>query len=386
MAKIQRIPIPLKHRWRLLRLQWMPLSIFLLATLGVVLLMNKQVGLPFATGQVNAELYAATSGTEGLLVDTGLHSIEPFHRVRAGQILARIDNRPVLATLAVLESESGRLRLEVAAARAAWEQANGRLLVDSQSEWHRRMLQVELLRLDILDRKTQLELDRVSLQHEDARLAQAEQAYRGDAVNSLELARVQVLRDVIHERIEHNMAAIIESQAQLEAARERLAQYEQPADDNLAVVLAPLQAAVATQETRIEEVRIRIESLVVLSPLDGIVTTVHRLPGQTVTAGEPVVSIASEEARYIVAYLRQTQRVEPKVGMAVSVRMRTRPHMQFDSVIERVGASYEAIPAEQLRDPTRPEWGLPVRIALRPDADLIPGELVDLHIKFDSGT
>tara|TARA_B100001059_G_scaffold74191_4_gene71790 strand:+ start:15248 stop:16330 length:1083 start_codon:yes stop_codon:yes gene_type:complete len=358
----------------------MPLAMFLSAAIGVVFLMDRQMGMPFTTGKVNTEIYSATSGSEGVLIDMGLDVLEPFQHVMAGQVIGRLDDRPVLASLEVLRAESGRLRLEVAAARAAWEQTNGRLIVDSQSEWHRRMLQVELLRLDILDRDTQMELDQVSLVHEEMRLAQTQQAFQGEAVGSLELASVKARRDVIRERIDHNSLALEESRLQLASARERLAQYEAPQFDELATVLAPLQAAVTTQETRIQEVRIRSEGLIVLSPISGIITAVHRVPGQTVRTGEPIISVAAEQGRYIVAYLRQSQNMTPEVGMNVTVRMRARPHRQFAAIIERVGASYESIPLDQLRDPSRPEWGLPIRISLRRDADAMPGETVDIHI------
>ncbi|MDG2094543.1 MAG: HlyD family efflux transporter periplasmic adaptor subunit [Phycisphaerales bacterium] len=380
MKDTRRIPIPLRRRWRLLRLQWMPLAMFLSAAIGVVFLMDRQMGMPFTTGKVNTEIYSATSGSEGVLIDMGLDVLEPFQHVMAGQVIGRLDDRPVLASLEVLRAESGRLRLEVAAARAAWEQTNGRLIVDSQSEWHRRMLQVELLRLDILDRDTQMELDQVSLVHEEMHLAQTQQAFQGEAVGSLELASVKARRDVIRERIDHNSLALEESRLQLASARERLAQYEAPQFDELATVLAPLQAAVTTQETRIQEVRIRSEGLIVLSPISGIITAVHRVPGQTVRTGEPIISVAAEQGRYIVAYLRQSQNMTPEVGMNVTVRMRARPHRQFAAIIERVGASYESIPLDQLRDPSRPEWGLPIRISLRRDADAMPGETVDIHI------
>ena len=385
MAGRRPIPIPIKHRLRLIRLQWVPIIMFGAATLGVLLLMGRQTGIPMATGQVNAEQYAATSSAEGLMVEAGIEPLELFQPIRAGDILARLDDRPVRASLAVLQAESGRLRLEVAATRAAWEQANGRLLVDSQSEWHRRMLQVETLRLDALDRRTQLELDRVALQHEDARLAQAEEAHRGQAVTSLELTAIRVNRNVIAERIDYNSSAVEELEAQLSAARDRLSQFQPPDGDDLAAVLAPLQAAVTTQEARIEEVRIQIAGLVIRAPIDGLVTAIHRVPGQTVTPGEPVVSISAETGRYIVAYLRQGQRVLPAVGMPVVVRLKTRPQVKFETLVDRVGASYVLIPEAQRRDPTRPEWGLPVRIALRPDADLVPGELVDLTFDISGG-
>jgi len=43
-----------------------------------------------------------------------------------------------------------------------------------------------------------------------------------------------------------------------------------------------------------------------------------------------------------------------------------------------IGPQGELIPPDQLRNPTVPEWGLPVSIALPADVELRPGEVVDL--------
>ena len=343
MKDTRRIPIPLKHRWRLLRLQWMPLAMFLSAAIGVVFLMDRQMGIPFTTGKVNTEIYSATSSSEGVLIDMGLDVPETFQHVMAGQVIGRLDDRPVLASLEVLRAESGRLRLEVAAARAAWEQTNGRLIVDSQSEWHRRMLQVELLRLDILDRDTQMELDQVSLVHEEMRLAQTQQAFQGEAVGSLELASVKARRDVIRERIDHNSPGLggIETSACFGSGTTR--GIRGPSVRRVGDRTGTIAGGRHHAGDENQEVRIRSEGLVVLSPISGIITAVHRVPGQTVRTGEPIISVAAEQGR-IVAYLRQSQNMTPEVGMNVTVRMRARPHKQFAAIIERVGASYESIP------------------------------------------
>ena len=48
------------------------------------------------------------------------------------------------------------------------------------------------------------------------------------------------------------------------------------------------------------------------------------------------------------------------------------------SKVDTIGAQVESVPSRQLRDQKVPEWGLPVRLAIPPDADLLPGEIVTL--------
>lgn len=380
------IPIPMKQRWRHARIQWLPIVVFSVAIIASMMLLGRRASIPFSVGQVNVAAYSATSTSSGTLVDHGDGTtIEPFQSVRAGEVLARLDDRPVRASIATMQGELARVRLDVAAAEASWEASHGRLEVDAETEWHRRTLQVELLRLDILDRKTRLELDRVSLVHEESILSRAEAAHQGDVMNDLELDRIRVLRDVIVERIEQNTFAIEESQRQLELAMVRLEQFDRPGDEGLLDIIAPLQAAVLTQELRIGELQLQVEGLEILAPISGVITVVHHVPGQTVQVGEPIVTIASPEGTHIVAYVRQRNDIQPQVGMRVSVQLRSHPGERFDSIIERVGPGYEPVPLSQLRDPATPEWGLPVRITLRRDVDLKPGELVDLRFHLEPG-
>jgi hypothetical protein len=50
----------------------------------------------------------------------------------------------------------------------------------------------------------------------------------------------------------------------------------------------------------------------------------------------------------------------------------------MESFVQSVGPQVHQLPARFLQNPKVPEWGLPVQIAMPPEAELRPGETVDL--------
>ena len=112
-----------------------------------------------------------------------------------------------------------------------------------------------------------------------------------------------------------------------------------------------------------------------------------------------ILTIASEDARYVVSYLRPDQVAGLKPGMPVDLRPRAPGRRPPPAVIDRIGPQIEVMepPNQQLRDPARPQWGLPVRImiprrsgGLSLPADLrefglTPGELIDVTFHPESG-
>ena len=110
--------------------------------------------------------------------------------------------------------------------------------------------------------------------------------------------------------------------------------------------------------------------------MSGQIVAIHRRPGHAVTAGESILTIASDRGRSITTYVRAEQRLTPEAGMPVEVRLRSDPTQTFAASVQRIGPQYEQVPAAQLRDRKSEEWGLPVVISIPPDVSLKPGELV----------
>ncbi|MDB5303096.1 MAG: hypothetical protein JWM97_645 [Phycisphaerales bacterium] len=124
----------------------------------------------------------------------------------------------------------------------------------------------------------------------------------------------------------------------------------------------------------------------IAAPLTGQVIKIHRRPGQSISAGEPVVTIAADRGTTITTYLRAEQRAQPEPGMIVDGRQRSDSAIPFHATIERIGPQYEPVPAAQLRDRKAEEWGLPIILSIPPDVHLKPGELVYLGWRTNAGT
>ena len=65
----------------------------------------------------------------------------------------------------------------------------------------------------------------------------------------------------------------------------------------------------------------------------------------------------------------------------MQIQARSRSGAIYRSYVQSVGAQVELLPARHWRNPQVQEWGLPVQIAMPQDADLKPGETVDLVMK-----
>ena len=146
--------------------------------------------------------------------------------------------------------------------------------------------------------------------------------------------------------------------------------------------LKSLRTALAAREEEIAQLELTLSSLEITAPVSGTVFKVYFRPGQAVRAGDIIMEISADASNYVVAYLREEQQyIKPRPKMTVDVRPRNDPRKLVAGVVDTVGATVEPVPARQLRDQKIPEWGLPVRLTIPADANLRPGEMVNLGFK-----
>jgi pyruvate/2-oxoglutarate dehydrogenase complex dihydrolipoamide acyltransferase (E2) component len=128
----------------------------------------------------------------------------------------------------------------------------------------------------------------------------------------------------------------------------------------------------------------------VKAPIAGQVTEVHRQPGQAITSGQTIYTIAANQGKRVTTYLRGDQWTTPETGVTVQVQPRSNPHHSYKAVVEHIGPQFQKIPEAQQRDRKTEEWGLPVVVRLLPhqrtedeeeDPGLRPGELVIVSFK-----
>ena len=63
--------------------------------------------------------------------------------------------------------------------------------------------------------------------------------------------------------------------------------------------------------------------MAIRSPITGTIRAVYFRPGQAVRAGDPILTVADSRSQHIVAYIRQQQGGEPRIGNPVDVRTRS---------------------------------------------------------------
>ena len=379
-SKQGRIPVPFSQRLRRARYRLVPLLTFAAAVAGTAWLWGRQTAMPNAIGAVDAVRYDITSPAAGTLVWDG-EPLDLFATVQADQVVARLDEGPVRAELAVLKGDLAKLKREVAAEESQLRFEEALRKEDVQLDNRRMAIDLERIRLTLLDRKAELESQRITLQRRDEQLAAVKRLVESTAATEVEYLQIKLDRDVAAQRVSGLEQTIRDTQAKFEALEKIFTTIPESAKAEVEAALAPLREAVLVQESRVEALEARARRLVIRSPVSGMVAAIHRRPGQPVNAGDAVISIADPSSGRVIAYVRSDQRIDPRPGMEVIIRSRSNPHAIHRSQVRQVGAQVEPVPPNQLRSHTVPEWGLPISIDMPVNAPFRPGEVVELVLK-----
>ena len=196
----------------------------------------------------------------------------------------------------------------------------------------------------------------------------------GDKVARLDPAPIEARRNTRQVEVERLRAEL----KALEGAPAQAGGNAASRDDQL----KSMRGALAAREEELAQLDLALASLDITAPVSGTVYRVNLRPGQLARAGDVIMEISADGSNYVVGYLREEQQyIRPTPKMTVEVRPRNDPKRMVRGTVDTVGATVEPVPARQLRDQKVPEWGLPVRLLIPNDANLRPGEMVNLAFK-----
>ena len=392
MAKVRPIRTPWKQQWRRIRYQLLPVFVFGGATLLTISLWRRHAGLPNAVGSVEDIRYEMAAPIGGVLVPMA-RVWQRFDEVEANDVIARFDDAPIRAAINVQRQQIARLQARLAEERAQFAENTSELARSMATFDYTAMLNarrlaadVEQLHINILDRKGDIAADTVEYQRQKERFSEIEKLADRGVETRWAYWNARLRRDVVKERLDNNLATLDEAGKQLTAAiTRRDEQFEKLKDmpnvdlASLDSTLDTIRADIKVQEAQITELEAQARNTVIRSPVRGVISEIFRRPREAVTAGMPLMTISADlPEKYVIAYLREHQGVRPKPDMPVLVRLRTFPRKPLRGHITQVGPRVELVPRHHLGDPRNREWGLPVRIAIPPTADVRPGELVDV--------
>lgn len=357
---LEPIRIPPGQRLRQFKTTFLPGLIFCGALVFIGCLWRDRLGAPTMVGQADGALANVSSHQAGVVA--GLR-VGRFQKVRAGEVLASVriaDPRLVEASLAVIRSELDVLR------------ANLDPLVAQQ----RNAVNYARLRLDWMRQRAELASARVNLQYAESEWHRSEELFKTRIASESEVDRARATYQALQKQVEELTRLVSEGEQSFK-------NLQPPHSADLALVSdEPMQAAIIAQEARLRLAEAQLSPVILRAPIDGTVTAIYFRSGESVTPGQPIVTIAADTPTRIVGYLRQPIGVEPKAGATVLVRTRGGQRLTSPAQILEVGSQLDALPSA-LQSSVKlagVELALPVNISLPPALNLRPGELVDISV------
>jgi len=363
-------------RWRRNAL---PLLVWLIAAGIASWLLAHRSSANELTGIAQADQRDVAALTNGRLQ---LVPVEMFDSVKQGQPVAVLEDDRIAASLATAAAEVSRLRAELAA-------TEDRLAIDAavqhsdhMAEARRYAVDVERNRLHEIELQVMMETDRIK-----AEFLRLQKDLLGNlrgqrAVSELRFRSAEADYKALEKNLGENQKALAQVRQDLEQARQRQDSFSGNQVEYLAIdkALEPLRAAVTVQERRLAELCVDRSMLVLKSPMDGVVSQLLRRAGESVRTGEQIMTIVSTRPSAVIAYATAAQVVQFQPGLPVRLDV-IREGIARHSACTRVqliGPVAEKLPAQLWRNPTTPEWGWPVKIAIPPQLGILCGEVIGI--------
>ncbi|MGV1868627.1 HlyD family secretion protein [Rhizobium sp. 23-156Da] len=266
-------------------------------------------------------------------------------RVKAGQPLAKIDDRDFAAALDQATADVTAAQASVEAARAS---------------------------LDI--QQSNIAAAKATVQVDNANVTFAEQnnkRYESLATNGY--AAVQTAQQAAAQ-ISVTQATVIRDTAMLEQATKQIALL----NAQVAQAAASLKHDLAVKH----QAELNVSYATVVAPVDGIVGNRTLRVGQYVQAGTQLMSVVPATAAYVIANYKETQLTHVRPGQAVEIEVDMFPgrtyHGHVDSLAPASGQEFALLPPDNATGNfTKVVQRIPVKITLDPESkqtgDLQPG-------------
>jgi membrane fusion protein, multidrug efflux system len=256
--------------------------------------------------------------------------------VKAGQVLARIDDRDFRVAL-------DQARADVAAARAA--------IASKQAQ-----LEVQQATIDAA--KATIEVDRAT-----ATFA-AQENKRYTDLASTGYGSVQNAQQA-QSRIAGAQAAIQRDTASLVSALKQV--------DLLKAEIVQANAALARAEAVQSQAQLNLDYTSIVAPIDGVVGNRTLRTGQFVQAGTQLMSVVPVSGAYVVANFKETQLTDVRAGQPVDIAVDMFPgqtvHGHVDSIAPASGQEFALLPPDNATGNfTKVVQRIPVKIALDGDS------------------
>ncbi|HEY6006980.1 MAG TPA: HlyD family efflux transporter periplasmic adaptor subunit [Geobacteraceae bacterium] len=265
--------------------------------------------------------------------------------VKAGQVIARLDDDDQLRDVARLRAES-----QAAKAALAELEAGSRREEIAQAEAALAAAEAEAKRLD-----------------DDLRRQEA--LYRREVIARRELDATRAGRDT--------------SRAKAQEAREALALVRKgPRQERI----DQARARYRSTEDALALAQNRLDYTTLCAPLAGLVLAKNAEPGEQVAAGTPVVTVGNIADTWVRSYINETDLGRVKTGQKARVTSDTWPGKVYDGTVTFIAQEAEFTPKNVQTEKERVKLVYRIKITVpNPAMELKPGMPVDAEIVTAAG-
>lgn len=296
--------------------------------------------------------------------------VQPGQHVRAGQVIARLDDAALVEELSVLAAERRRVEAELQLSAVEARLREG----DSSRALEESIDAAELARRKARAARSvhAAELSELSEQVEQARTLVDKRMLDRGALVDLEIQLAALRRQ--HE-VDDDLVRELDDQATSARAR-RGALPGRDATDGVRQALLRALDAIGEQEAVLARRRQALElrapgpgevTALLLRPgevaVEGAVVASIAGPAQTSAMGQSIVAVCATEAEAARVELGEAAELTPPEGGAV-----------LSAHVERLAPQVGQLPARCWRDPRVPQWGRTIYLATDDPVALLPGQ------------
>ncbi len=252
-----------------------------------------------------------------------------------------------------------------------------------------------IARLDASEQKEQLALTRAEFAATEAMLAELEAGSRPQeiaaieaTVRSAEADRDRVQLDFVRQQDLRTKNVITDRdfeaiQAQLKVAQARATETAErlklAREGPRTETIQQARARVAQAHASVALAEIRLAETNLYSPLTGTVLSHNIEPGEYVSAGTPIVTVADTLHTWVRAYVNQTDLGRVRLGQKLVVHTDTAPGKNFEGTVSFISSEAEFTPKTVQTTKERVKLVFRIKVDLaNPQDELKPGMPADV--------
>lgn len=273
-------------------------------------------------------------------------------QVKAGEIVALMDARPLELQRATLLAELARLQADL----VAEEDLQASLLQRGQIQAVRAYSDVQRMRAEMREYEKQL--------------SRLKKLQKQKLVRADEVENAQRQKSSLSANLSSRPSGNLRDQELMGLRPRPKSDQERRLQDRL----GPFRSAIAVKEAELSQLQHSLSELILRAPVDGIVGPILQRQGDVIAAATPILQIITGRPDYLLAFVPERQIARyPKNGLVELRKPGLVGKVWFARIVE-LGPQVEEVPLRSRPTHNVPSFGRRIVLKLETAHELIPGE------------